>query len=74
MKAKGSWKVVGRAFDRITGEPVGSPRVEIVDIANMIFAGCVRPLEVKMAYEAFWNELNSNSAEVVFVSEVTPIV
>jgi hypothetical protein len=64
--------VKAQAFDRETGKAVGDSRVEEINLEeNEIFKGCKTILEIKKAYEAFWNELNTRSREIVFVQEIT---
>lgn len=66
------FNVTAQAFDRFTGEEMGESRTEVVDtVENALFSGLTRIVQVKAAYEAFWNELNPNSEAVVFVSKVT---
>jgi hypothetical protein len=65
-----SWKVAGQAFDRETGEPRGSKRTETVTAMNKLFANCDTVQDVHEAYERFWNKLNPNSKEVVFVQQI----
>lgn len=66
--------VIAKAFDRHTGYPVGNARKEIIDTKeNALFTGCKTILDVKYAYEAFWNELAKDSTEIVFVLRVTPL-
>lgn len=63
--------VTAQAFDRGTGEPKGDSRDEVINIkTNKIFADAKTILDIKKAYEAFWNDLNPSSREVVFVSSV----
>ena len=62
--------VTARAYNRISGARVGVERTERVDTNNSLFESCRTILNVKQKYEAFWNDLNPNSAEVVFVVEV----
>jgi len=68
-----SWDVTAKAFGRMSGRSVGKERVERVDIDNCLFKTCILPLDVKVAYERFWNELNPLSEHVVFVSQITKI-
>ena len=63
--------VTAQAFDRKTGEIVGQSRVEPITIAvNRLFQKCNTILDIKNAYEAFWNELNKQSEAVVFVQRI----
>lgn len=72
---KTKWEVTARAFDRWSGIPVGGgeERKEVVDTSNLLFKDCGFPLDVKTAYESFWNDLNPHSEQVVFVSQVIPL-
>ena len=66
--------VKAQAFSRLTGEPTGEPRVERIDTQeNRLFERCVTILDVKAAYEAFWNDLNPGSEDVVFVQQITMV-
>lgn len=63
--------VTAQSFNRETSEPNGVARDEAVDLDNnRLFKDCKTWLDVKRAYEAFWNDLNPNSEDVVFVSQV----
>jgi hypothetical protein len=63
--------VTARAANRETGEPVSEPRDEEIDLDhNQLFKHCKTWMDVKKAYEAFWNDLNPRSKEVVLVSSV----
>lgn len=63
--------VTAQAFDRKTGRPVGAARDEVINLAtNRLFKGCETWVDVKKAYEAFWNDLNPLSEEMVIVSAV----
>jgi hypothetical protein len=63
--------VFGQAFNRQTGKPVGKPRQETIDSnKNEIFAKATTVLEVKNAYESFWNEMNPHSSEIVMVKKI----
>jgi len=70
-------RVTAVAVNRNTGQQVGEPRVEEVDLDNNnIFNGevgraCDTWLDVKKRYEEFWNDLNGKSKEMVFVQSVT---
>lgn len=67
------YAVTAQAFNRATAKPAGVSRTEVVDSrANVLFTRCTSFIEVKDAYEAFWNKLNPNSEAVVFVSQVIP--
>ncbi len=71
MKKK-SWTVIASSFMRENGERMCAARAEIVDTENVLFHNCISIIDVKDAYERFWNNLNPNSLHVVFVSEVIP--
>lgn len=63
--------VTAQAFNRATGEPNGVARDEEVDLdSNQLFKHCKSWLDVKKAYESFWNDLNPDSEDVVMVSNV----
>ncbi len=63
--------VLGQAFDRETGKPVGSQREELINIKeNKMFKGCKNILDIKESYESFWNHLNKRSRDVVFVQSI----
>lgn len=65
------YKVTGQAFNRITGMPMGKTRTEVIDVSkNVLFKGANSVIDVKKAYESFWNELNPRSKEVVFVKRI----
>lgn len=69
------YDVVCRAFHPVTGDPLmkGS-RTERVDTAtNPIFKDCKSILQVKDAYESFWNHLTSYPREIVMVCRVKPV-
>ena len=68
---KNKIKVYARSFNRKTGKSVSNLRVEEIDLKkNKIFKSCNSLLDIKYRYESFWNELNNNSIEVVFVQEI----
>jgi hypothetical protein len=63
--------VTAAAVNRSTGEQIAKPRDEEIDlITNQIFKGCKTWMDVKEAYESFWNDLNPNSNEMVLVHGV----
>lgn len=64
--------VTAQAFSRDSGAPASpAPRDETVDTeTNELFRGCRSIMDVKAAYERFWNGLNPRSREVVFVQSV----
>lgn len=55
--------IFARAFDRETGEPRGEERGEEIDTST-------NEIDVKKAFEAFWNDLNPHSSEIVFVQRI----
>lgn len=67
--------VTARAFYRATGQPAAAQsRVERIDTAtNRLFTKARTIVDVKAAYEAFWNDLNPDSEHVVFVSQVVRV-
>jgi len=68
------YDVTARAFDRKTGNIVGKERTERIDtVTNELFKGIKTIVGIKTKYESFWNDLNPNSREVVFVSRVKRI-
>lgn len=74
------FRVIGQARQRIgieagfgfyKGVPVGRPRAEIINTkTNRLFKDAKTARGVKSHYEAFWNDLNPNSTEVVEVLKV----
>lgn len=67
------YAVTAQSFDRDTSKPSGRQRTEVINTdTNPIFGKCRNFVDVKSAYEAFWNELNTRSSHVVFVSQVIP--
>ena len=66
------YDVTAQAFNRATGEQEGKSRTEKVDAkTNPIFKKCKTIMDIHDAYESFWNDMNPNSQEIVFVSKVT---
>jgi hypothetical protein len=66
--------VLAQAFNRTTGDAVGTPRVEQIDLkTNKLFSFAETPLQIKQVYESFWNEMNTKqlTPEVVFVQQVS---
>jgi hypothetical protein len=68
------YKVTAVAMNRKTREttlqrPSGDVmRDEVINTkTNILFKGALGPREVEIAYEAFWNELNPRSSEIVKV-------
>jgi len=71
ITVKEEYVVTAQAFNRISGKPTGVSRDEKIDIlSNVIFSGASTILEIKAAYENWWNNLNPNSNEIVMVSSV----
>jgi len=65
------YKVTAQSFDRQTGQPISDKRAEIIDTrTNSLFQNANTLLEVKEAYERFWNYLRPKSKEIVLVSKV----
>jgi hypothetical protein len=72
--------VTARAFNRnsdtacpvflLNALAVSESRDETIYSDNALFANCATVIDVKMAYEAFWNDLNPKSEDVVFVQSV----
>lgn len=59
------------AMDRKTHKRIGHSRTEVINTAtNSLFHNAHTKEHVKMAYEAFWNELNPHSKEIVKVLNV----
>lgn len=49
-------------------------RSEVIDtMRNALFRDCSMPITIEMAYEAFWNELNPNSENIVKVVGVEEV-
>lgn len=67
------WNVTARAYNRISGNAVGQERIETVNTSNPLFSKCKTIMDVKAVYERFWNDLNPESREVVFVIQVMSI-
>lgn len=63
--------IKAQSFNRKTGSPIGHPREEEIDLkSNQLFKNCKTILDIKNSYESFWNDLNPNSEEIVFVLEI----
>ena len=66
------YTVKAQAFDRHTGLPIGIKRSDVINtITNRLFAKADGIVDVKRIFEAYWNDFNPDSQEVVFVQEVT---
>ena len=68
------WNVTAQSFNRKTGKSAAPQRVEQVDTNNFLFKDCDSILEVKEAYEHFWNDMDNESIDIVFVAQVKPII
>ena len=65
--------VTAQSFSRENGTPDCPPRTERIDLTtNELFKNCITIMDVKNAYESFWNLLDPHSQSVVFVSSVLP--
>jgi hypothetical protein len=63
--------VTGIAMIRHSRRRVGKARTEVIDtMDNVMFQGLTAPKEIEERYEAFWNDLNPHSTEVVKVIDV----
>jgi hypothetical protein len=65
--------VKASSFYRVSGNPVGDgiTRDELIDTeTNVLFKMCRTVLDIKNAYESFWNELNPHSEHLVFVHQI----
>ena len=66
--------VTAVAVSRKTRRRVGKARTEIIDTAsNTFFDGVTNALAVEARYEAFWNDLNPNSPDIVKVVDVREV-
>ena len=64
--------VLAQAFNRKTGQVAGNARIEEINTRkNVSFNQCHDLMDIKECYEAYWNQLNPNSEEVVFVQQIT---
>lgn len=65
------FEVIAEARERETLKKIGKPRGEIIDTnKNELFKGLNTLMEIRKVYESFWNDLNKNSFEVVFVNNI----
>lgn len=63
------FNVTAQSFDRKTGAVSGKERVELIDTkTNLLFRRCRTESDVWATYQAFWNDLNPQSKDVVKVS------
>ena len=66
------FNVQAYSFNRKTGEQSGMGRTEQINTeTNKLFFGMTTIMEIKEIYESFWNDLNPNSEDIVFVSKIT---
>jgi hypothetical protein len=66
--------VKAQAYNRKTQEPVGQSREEEIDVStNQLFKTVTNIGDVEAAYEAFWNELDPTSNEIVKVISITAV-
>lgn len=69
-RAGGIYKVLAVAKDRKTGNYIGTPRTEKINVkTDELFKGAKNKKDVKLAYESFWNT-NKMSVEQVKVLDV----
>lgn len=67
--------VTAQAFSRADGTPIGVARTETIDVDNNeLFQGCDSVLSIKTVFERFWNNLNPNSEEIVFVQRIDTVL
>jgi hypothetical protein len=63
--------VKGQAFSRSGLKAIGKARIEVINTnTNSLFKGVKTPRMVKARFEAFWNDLNPHSTEIVKVLSV----
>jgi hypothetical protein len=64
--------VTAQAFDAKTGKAIAQPRTEEINLlTNSLFNTCNSLLDVKEAYENFWNRLSPNQTkEIIFVQQL----
>jgi hypothetical protein len=66
--------VTAIAMDRKTRKQVGQQRDEVINTkTNVLFKGFTNPIDIEKMYEAFWNDLNPHSTEIVKVINITEI-
>ena len=71
-KAGGTYAVIGQAYSRHTGMPIGKERTEIINTkTNVLFQKAKNEKDVKHRFESFWNNLNPNSNEIVKVKDIS---
>lgn len=62
------FKVVAQAISRNTRKAIGKPRSETINTkTNSLFRNITTPLGVERKVEAFWNDVNPHSREIVKV-------
>ena len=62
------WVVTAASMNRHTRASTSKPRDEVIDTeTNALFRGASNALVVEGIYEAFWNDLNDSSADIVKV-------
>jgi hypothetical protein len=63
--------IKAQAFSRSGFKAIGRARTEVINTnTNSLFRGAKTPSMVKARFEAFWNDLNPHSKEVVGVLSV----
>lgn len=70
------YDVYAKSFNPQTGEEIPSKRTEPERIDtndNILFAHCRSILDVKEAYENFWNRMATKPSALVFVTKIVPI-
>jgi len=66
--------VTAVAMSRRTCRRTGKSRVEIINTkVNDLFKKCTDPCVIMGKYEAFWNELNPESGEIVKVVDIREV-
>lgn len=68
--------VLACALNPVTGEQIGNPRWEEIDLVNnKLFKDCRYLYDVKAAYESFWNASRTlqGYGEIVCVYGLKPI-
>lgn len=67
-----TYNVLIQAFFRENGEVAGNARMENINPkTNSLFKSCETVMDIKNAYESFWNDLNPKSKMVIFVQQIT---
>jgi len=68
------FNVTAFSMNRQTRRQSGPARAELIDTdSNRVFEGQVTPLDVERRYEAFWNDVNPRSRDIVKVMSVEPV-